>query len=219
MELNSSHVLLQIAEGDNGKSASLETLSLVPLVERQQCDGCASCITDVHRTCNECGYDVCIRCCRGMREQGQVSSFQDVTCPLLLKPYLLVMLHLPQLAILARHLAVLPAVQHGRDARDSLQCSSPQPLPDSLQALICSPLEVALKHNMCCQDVVCGKCDGSVHLHLVRRFKPSDDTTLASIDEVTILLADHGVYCMQTSAYTALPCVRLCLPVCKHCCQ
>lgn len=73
-KLKSSHLLLQIAEGDNGKSASLETLCLVPLVERQQCDGCASCITDVHRTCKECGYDVCIRCCRGLREQGQVSG-------------------------------------------------------------------------------------------------------------------------------------------------
>ena len=73
-------LLLQIAKGDNGKPASLNTLSLVPLVERQQCDGCASCITDVHRTCSECGYDACIRCCRGLREQGQVSGFQDITC-------------------------------------------------------------------------------------------------------------------------------------------
>ncbi|KAL3160540.1 hypothetical protein ABBQ32_010839 [Trebouxia sp. C0010 RCD-2024] len=61
----------EIVEGNNGKPANLETLSLVPLVERQQCDGCASCISDVHRTCKACGYDVCIRCCRTLREQGQ----------------------------------------------------------------------------------------------------------------------------------------------------
>ena len=79
VELMSSLMLLQIAEGDNGKSASLETLSLVPLVERQQCDACASCITDVHRTCKECGYDVCVRCCRGLREQGQVKG-THITC-------------------------------------------------------------------------------------------------------------------------------------------
>lgn len=80
MDLICLQWLLQVAEGDNGKPASLETLTLVPLVERQQCDGCASCITDVHRTCKECGYDACIRCCRGLREQGQVRGTQDITC-------------------------------------------------------------------------------------------------------------------------------------------
>ncbi|KAL3151375.1 hypothetical protein ABBQ38_013204 [Trebouxia sp. C0009 RCD-2024] len=100
----------EIAEGNNGKPANLKTLSLVPLVERQQCDGCASCISDVHRTCKACGYDVCIRCCRTAREQGQA--------------------------------------------------------------------------------VVCGKCCNSVHLELVRRFRTSDDTALASIDEA---LKKYGV--------------------------
>ena len=66
------NVLLQIAIGNNGKPADLATLKLVPLNDRQQCDGCASCITDVHRTCQICGYDACIRCCRNLREQNKV---------------------------------------------------------------------------------------------------------------------------------------------------
>ena len=37
------------------------------------------------------------------------------------------------------------------------------------------------------QEVVCGKCEKTVPLRLVRRFRSSDDTTLATIDQVLSL--------------------------------
>ncbi|KAL0045073.1 hypothetical protein WJX82_007369 [Trebouxia sp. C0006] len=62
----------EVAVGNDGQPVDLESLPRVPLTDRMQCDCCAACITDVHRTCTKCGdYDACIRCCRAVRTEDQ----------------------------------------------------------------------------------------------------------------------------------------------------
>ncbi|KAL0039988.1 hypothetical protein WJX79_001647 [Trebouxia sp. C0005] len=62
----------EVAVGNDGQPVDLKSLPRVPLTDRMQCDCCAACITDVHRTCTKCGdYDACIRCCRAARAEDK----------------------------------------------------------------------------------------------------------------------------------------------------
>ncbi len=64
---------MQVAVGNDGQPVDLKSLPRVPLTDRMQCDCCAACITDVHRTCTKCGgYDACIRCCHAVRTEDKV---------------------------------------------------------------------------------------------------------------------------------------------------
>ncbi len=64
---------MQVAVGNDGQPVDLQSLPRVALSDRMQCDWCAACITDVHRTCTNCGdYDACITCCRAKRTEDQV---------------------------------------------------------------------------------------------------------------------------------------------------
>lgn len=66
----------EVAAGNDGKQIDLKSIRKVELAERMQCDACAACITDVHRTCSQCGdYDACVRCCHATRKENQ-----DVVC-------------------------------------------------------------------------------------------------------------------------------------------
>ena len=39
-----------------------------PLDERMFCDNCKTSIVDLHRSCQQCSYDLCLICCRELRE-------------------------------------------------------------------------------------------------------------------------------------------------------
>lgn len=66
-------VIWQVAAGNEGVPVDLKSVRKVELTDRMQCDCCAACITDIHRTCSKCGdYDTCIRCCRSMRQKQDV---------------------------------------------------------------------------------------------------------------------------------------------------
>ena len=76
---------VQVAIGNDGQPVDLKSLLRVPLTDRMQCDCCAACITDVHRTCTKCGdYDACIRCCRAVRTEDKVMQpYKPMFCDLL----------------------------------------------------------------------------------------------------------------------------------------
>ncbi|CAM0958619.1 unnamed protein product [Alopecurus aequalis] len=40
--------------------------------ERHYCDNCRTCIVDLHRSCKNCGYDLCLSCCHELR-QGTIT--------------------------------------------------------------------------------------------------------------------------------------------------
>ncbi|KAI4312000.1 hypothetical protein MLD38_036859 [Melastoma candidum] len=45
--------------------------------ERMYCDNCKNSITDIHRSCDKCSYDLCLACCRDIR-RGQLRNCEEV---------------------------------------------------------------------------------------------------------------------------------------------
>jgi len=46
--------------------------------ERMFCDNCRTSIFDLHRSCPNCSYDLCIVCCKELRERHLEGSCQEV---------------------------------------------------------------------------------------------------------------------------------------------
>ncbi len=68
---------LQLKVGDDGKPQELHRVKKSPLAERLLCDGCAAAISDLHRTCPDCDYDLCLKCCEELRPDNQVCTKQS----------------------------------------------------------------------------------------------------------------------------------------------
>lgn len=66
---------LESMSEQHGQAVPLQSLKVVPLKDRLQCDCCAAAIADVHRTCSneQCGdFDMCQKCSLDARQQGKV---------------------------------------------------------------------------------------------------------------------------------------------------
>ena len=221
-------VVLQVAKGNNGKPADVNKLKLVPLLDRQLCDGCASCIADVHRSCKACGYDACMRCCSAMRKQGKVR-------PVLWQQSCTFTRHFRVAPTDSSAVATLCSIKfhccHRRCVHDSSAgqsyrmlnpgcCPKPLMLDSCVSQLVAQDLHIdvtqrwmrmpAVCIEVCLlwQEVMCGKCEKPSPLYLVRRFTPTDDTSLAAIDEVCALELVHA---SSTSALHMTQCIT-----CEH---
>ncbi|KAI3997094.1 hypothetical protein MKX01_032745 [Papaver californicum] len=73
---------MEIEAGIQGISSSEIQLTEAPFYsdERVYCNNCATSIVDLHRSCPNCTYELCLSCCREIRKGNLLGGADEISC-------------------------------------------------------------------------------------------------------------------------------------------